>query len=138
MSVTDSSSPEAITPTQDSSVKSSGHNGRNTVLLTSRCRRHFLKGKFTFTLLFFKIMSCLFKMACHSPELRKSGTNCALQQNSFGRGVCKLNAGPAVAEAHLLNLQLLLHHTNKHTLSTGLGLRAPSCFTVECGCRFFS
>ena len=61
-------------------------------------------------------------MACHSPELRKSGTNCALQQNSFERGVCKRNAGPAVAEAHLLNLQLLLHHTNKHRLCLwGLG-----------------
>lgn len=102
----------------DSTVKSSAHYSRNTVLSSSRCLKRVLKkGKFTFTLLVFKVMWCLLKcLACHSPERRKSGTNSGLQQNSIVRGVYRCCAGPAVAEAYLLNLQLLLHHTNKQRL----------------------
>uniref|UniRef100_A0A3B3BUS8 Phosphatase and actin regulator 4 n=1 Tax=Oryzias melastigma TaxID=30732 RepID=A0A3B3BUS8_ORYME len=67
-------------------------------------------------------------------ELRKSGTNCAFQQNSLERGVCDLSARPAVAGARLLELQLLLHDNrgdgpnvkqsyvkNGHTLPVGVG-----------------
>lgn len=67
-------------------------------------------------------------MAWHTPELRKSGANYALQQNSFERDVCKLNAGPAVAETHLLNLQLRLYQNKKQTLPTGLRLTGTFLF----------
>lgn len=68
----------------------------------------------------------MYKAACKSLELGVKVEQIVPCSKKALRGVCERYAGPTVAEAHLLNLQLLLYHQQAQLISTGFGLRTPS------------